>query len=264
MPQTSYDVIEAILGQLAVYDPASIDSLINSLPAQRDTVVTGGTTTAGVYSITVVGEEGTFVATFTRVAETDAQITDGLAADWLANSGGANIATMTSDGVDTNTLQFLHAGQGYTVTTAAPAPGTLVDTLAVDPAGSNIPLGIAVTSDDGEFARLCTTGDVAGDIWGVTVRNADLVQELSQSQPTVLEFLPTSAMGVMRSGEAWVAPEVAVAVNDPVFVRVTATGTEQAGALSNVADGGDNIQVAGRWKTAAAAGELARVLLNMP
>jgi len=83
-------------------------------------------------------------------------------------------------------------------------------------------------------------------------------------QPTVLEFLPAAELSVMRTGEAWVAPEVAVAVNDPVFVRVTATGSEQAGALSNVTDGGDNVQVAGRWKTAAAAGELARVLLNMP
>lgn len=264
MPQTSYDFIEAILGQLAVYDPASIDSLVNTLPAQQTSVVTGGTETAGVYSITVVGEEGTFVASLTRVAETNAQITDALAADWLANSGGANIATMTSDGVDTNTLQFLHSGAGYTVTVSAPAPGTLTAALLTDPTGSNIPLGVMVISDDGEFGRLPTTGDVAGDAWGVTIRNAELVQELSLSQPTDLEFLPAAAMGVMREGECWVAPEVAVAVNDPVFFRVVATGSEQAGAFSNVADGGDNVQVAGRWKTAAAAGELALLLLNMP
>ena len=68
----------------------------------------------------------------------------------------------------------------------------------------------------------------------------------------------------MRIGEIWVAPEVAVAVNDPVFVRVVATGTEQAGALSNVLDG-DNVQVSGRWRTATTApGQLARVILNTP
>ena len=125
MPQTDYNFIEAILGQLAVYDPASIDSLVNTLPSQQSTVVTAGVDTAGDYVITVVGEEGTFTASFTRVAENTAAITDGLAAAWLADAANANIATMTSDGVDTNTLDFLHAGNGYTVTVSAPAPGTL-------------------------------------------------------------------------------------------------------------------------------------------
>jgi hypothetical protein len=264
MPQFSYDLPIAVLGQLAVYDPARIDSLINLLPSQQSTVTTGGTATAGVYTIKVVGEEGTFTAEFTRVAETNAQITDALAADWASKSENSNIATMTSDAVSINTLDFLHAGQGYTVTVTAPAPGTLTSALVVDPAGSNIPLAIAVTSDDGINARLLTTGDTAQDVWGIVTRNADLVQELGQTQPTTLEFLPASAMSIMREGEIWVEPEVTVAVNDPVFVRVVATGAEQAGALSNVADGGDNVQIAGRWKTAAAAGELARVLLNIP
>jgi len=134
MPQTDYNFIEAILGQLAVYDPASIDSLVNTLPSQQSTVVTS----------------------FTRVAENTAAITDGLAAAWLADAANANIATMTSDGVDTNTLDFLHAGNGYTVTVSAPAPGTLTAALVVDPNGVNIPLAIAVTSDDGEAARLPT------------------------------------------------------------------------------------------------------------
>lgn len=264
MPQFSYDFAEAILGQLAVYDPASIDSLINELPKQQTTVTTGGTATNGLYTITVVGEEGTFTASFDRqAAETTAAITDALAANWAAQPANLNIATMTSDTVSVNTLDFLHAGSQYTVTVSAPAPGTLVAALVVNPVGVNIPLGIAVTSDDGEFARLPTTGDVVTDIWGITVRNADLIQELSLPSASELEFLPADALSVMRAGEAWVAPEVAVAVNDPVFVRVVATGSEQAGALSNVLDG-DNVLIPGRWKTAAAAGVLARVLINLP
>lgn len=265
MPQVDYNLPIAVLGQLAVYDPASIDSLINLVPNQQTDVVTGGTATAGVYSITVVGEEGTFVASFTRVAETTAQVTDALAAAWLAlGSSVLNIATMTSDGTDTNQLDFLNAGQGYTVTTSAVGPATLVATLIVDPAGSNIPLAIGISTTDGQFARLLTTGDVVTDIWGIVVRNAELVQELGQAVPSTLEFLPSDALSVMRSGECWVAPEVAVVVNDPVFIRVVATGAEQAGALSNVVDGTDNILVPGRWKTSAAAGELAKVLINLP
>lgn len=265
MPQFSYEFAEAILGQLAIYDPASIDSLINELPKQQSTVTTGGVATDGTYTITVVGEEGTFTASFLRAAaETNAAITDALAANWAAQPANLNIATMTSDLVSINTLAFLHAGSQYTVTVVAPTPGTLVAALVVDPVGVNIPLGIAVVSDDGEFARLPAPGDTAQDFWGITVRNADLIQELSLPSAAELEFLPADSLSVMRSGEAWVAPEVAVAVNDPVFYRVTATGAEQFGALSNVADGGDNIQLAGRWKTAAAAGVLARVLINMP
>lgn len=266
MPQLSYDIPIAVLGQLATYDPENIDSLIVLVPNQQTDVVTGGTAADGVYSITVVGEEGTFVAAFDRQsAEDDAAITDALAAAWLAlGSAVLNIATMTSDGVDTNQLDFLNAGNGYTVTSVAPSTGTLVSTLIVDPDGSNIPLGIGISTTDGEFARLLTTGDLVTDIWGIVVRNSELVQDFNQSVPTVLEFLPADSLSVMRSGEAWVAPEVAVVVNDPVFIRVVATGAEQAGALSNVVDGTDNVLVPGRWKTSAAAGELAKVLINLP
>jgi hypothetical protein len=264
MPQTSYDLPIAVLGQLAVYDPASIDSLVNLIPSQQSTVTTAGTNTAGDYTITVVGEEGTFTASFTRVGEDNDAITAGLQADWASQSANLNIATMTNVG-SVNTLDFLHAGQGYTVTVTAPSPGTLTAALVVDAAGSNIPLAIAVTSDDGEFARLLVDGDVVTDIWGIVVRNADLIQELGQATPTILQFLPGDALSIMRSGEAWVAPEVAVAVNDPVWVRVdpSSGATGQAGALSNVVDD-DNVLVPGRWKTAAAAGELARVLINLP
>ena len=151
MPQLNYDFGNAILGQLAVYDPQSIDSLINELPKQVSTVTTGGTATDGIYRITVVGEEGTFVAEFDRQAgETNAQITDALAAAWLANAAAANIATMTSDGVSVNTLAFLHAGSSYTVSVEAPSPGTLAAALVTAATGSNIPLGVMLVSDDGE------------------------------------------------------------------------------------------------------------------
>lgn len=264
MPQYSYDFEAAILGQLATYEPEGIDSLLNELPKQVTTVTTGGTATDGTYRITVVGEEGTFTAEFVRAAaETNAQITDALAADWAGKPENANIATMVSDGVSVNTLSFLHSGQGYTVTVEAPAPGTLTAALVTDPAGASIPLGIALTSDDGEVGRLPTAGDVAGDIWGVVVRNADLVQELSQVQPTVLEFLPGSAMSVLRMGEAWVTATTAIAVNDPVFVAL-GTGADAAGTLRGSADGGNTVQIPGRFRSAGAAGALVRVQLNIP
>lgn len=263
MPQYSYDFASAILGQLAVYDPASIDSLINSLPAQVSTVTTGGTATDGVYRITVTGEEGTFVAEHTRTgAETNDDVTTALQASWAGNDAASNIADMANV-ASVNTLTFLHSGSSYTITVEAPAPGTLVAALVTDPSGSGIPLAIMLVSDDGKFGRLPTAGDVAGDMWGITIRNAELIQELALPSATTLDFLPASAMGVMREGECWVAPVAAVAVNDPVFVAL-GTGADAAGTLRGTADGGNTVQVSGRWKTAAAAGALAKVLLNMP
>jgi len=266
MPQYSYDFENAILGQLATYEPEGIDSLLNELPKQVNTVTTGGTATDGFYRITVVGEEGTFVAEYEADAsggDTNADITDALAAAWLANTSAANVATVTSDGVSVNTIAFLHAGQGYTVSVEAPAPGTLTNALVTDPAGSSLPLGIALASDDGEIGRLPAGGDTAQDIYGIVVRNADLVQELSQTQPTVLEFLPGSAMSVLRQGEAWVVATTAINVNDGVFVAL-GTGADAAGTLRGSADGGNTVQLSGRFRTAGAAGELVRVLLNTP
>jgi hypothetical protein len=263
MPQFSYDFPIAILGQLAVFDPARIDTLVAEVPVQINDIQVV-TFPDGTYTITAVGEEGTFTATFVAVASSAAAIADGLAADWNADAANLNIATAVSDAVDTVTLTFLHPGFAYTITVASPA-SDMTNTLAQSSQGAPIPLGIGITSDDGVTARRLTTGDTAQDVWGILVRNAELVQQLNTSQPTETEFLPGDALSVLREGEMWVEPEVAVAVNDPVFVRVTATGTEVSGALSNVADGGDNVQIAGRWLTATtAADQLARVLINTP
>ena len=263
MPQFNNDFPIARLGQLAVYDPARLDSLIVEVPVQHNTVPVGGTTD-GLYTIRIVGDEGTFDSSFTGSTSTADQIADGLAAAILANTSLQNIVDASATSGTPVDLLFLHAGREYTVTFPDNPAGNLTLTVVTSATGTPIPLGIGVTSDDGVNARLLTTGDIANDIWGITAINSDLVQGLDTAQPTVTQFLAADALTVMRSGEIWVEPEVAVAVNDPVFVRVVATGTEQAGALSNVLDG-DNIQVSGRWRTATTGpGQLARVILNTP
>lgn len=261
MPQFSYDpVIPGVLGQVAEFLPRTIDTLINPVPFQQSTV-TVATFPDGNYVITVVGEEGTFTATFVAVASTTALITDGLAAAWTADADNNNIATATSDGASIVTLDFLHAGFSYTVTVASPV-SDMTTALIQSATGIAIPLGIGVATDDGEFGRLPTAGDVTLDIWGVSVRNVNLVQQLVTSAPTETEFLQADALSILREGACFVEPEVAVAVNDLVSVRIDGVGV--AGAMSNLVDG-DHVTISGRWKTATTAGgQLAKVLLNTP
>ena len=263
MPQFSYDYPIATIGQLGTWvGNVNIDSLVWPLLAQN-TTVTVGTSTAGLHTIRIQGQEGLFDSSFTVVAETVAQLTDALAAAITANTDLLNIVVATSDGVSEIDLAFLQNGYSYTVSYPA-NPGTDLSTTAETAAGGpRLPLGIGLVDAGNRVGRLPTTGDVALDILGIVVRNAEQVLTLDVIQPAP-GFESPSEISVLLEGSCWVAPEVAVAVNDPVFVRVVATGTEQAGALRNDADGGDAVQLPGRFRTAAAANGLARIEINLP
>lgn len=264
MPQFNYDYPIGVLGQLAVYDPARIDSLGVLVPSQADEIAIGGVD-LGTYTVRIEGEEGIFDTDFVvgGVLTAD-QIADGIAAALEANALLENIVDAAGTPGTPVLLSFKHPGLGYTISFPSNPGGNMSLTNTQSATGTPIPLGVGVTSDDGITARLPQTGDTAADFWGCAVRNADLVQGLDTNQPTFDQYLPADELSACREGEIWVRPEVAVSVNDPVYWRVTATGTEQAGAFSNVDDGGDNVLLAGRWRTAAAAGGLARLILNTP
>lgn len=128
----------------------------------RLTAVVGGTTTAGVYSIRVVGKVwkpgqnnlGTidvdFTATLTRVAETDAQIADALEDDFDAGTIRADSpVTLASVGitadVDTATITMTFP-PNCELTVTATAPGSATITL---PLGSTMP----ITASSPHYAR---------------------------------------------------------------------------------------------------------------
>lgn len=59
---------------------------------------------------------------------------------------------------------------------------------------------------------------------------------------------------ILVEGSVWVASEVAVTVDTKAFVRVTAAGLEEKGALRNDSDGGDAFMIPGLFfRTAATA-----------
>lgn len=131
----------------------------NLVTPNRITAVVGGTTTAGAYSINVAGKIYTrtggsltvdFTASLTRVAETDAQIADGLEDDFDAGmiNPGSPI-TLASQGITADvssaTITIL-APPNASLTFTATAPGSATITF---PIGSTLP----ITASAPHYAR---------------------------------------------------------------------------------------------------------------
>lgn len=132
----------------------------NNVTPNRLTFVVGGTTTAGVYSIQLVGKvynaktsqqfDVDVTATITRVAETDAQIAADLDTDFdAATINSASPVLLTDVGIvsgvssATITLTF-PPGANITVTTTAPGSATITSSLG---------LVVPITASAPHFAR---------------------------------------------------------------------------------------------------------------
>jgi len=142
-------------------DPTAddVDWVANQTTPNELTAVVGGTTTAGVYSITVTGfvypRTGNaltvnFTASFTRVAENDATIADELENDFDAstiNPGSTVLLSTVGITADvssaTITMRF-PPNSSLTVTTSAPGSATI--TL---PLGATVP----ITASSPHYAR---------------------------------------------------------------------------------------------------------------
>jgi len=151
---------------------------------------------------------------------------------------------------------------------------------------SPIPFGVAaVRADSDTSCRLPDAGDVLGA--GATTAAANVLQGIVMFQannpdtnqgpleaPVGLDDIGymgvTDSASLARHGNVWVIPEVAVTQGEPVFYRATLTDpaanpqTEQLGALTNTADGGNCIEIVGaKWYSSTAnAGEYAILSLS--
>lgn len=261
--QFSYDYPVATLGQIGTWDVGAINSLVWGLTAQTTVLALSASAPDGTYTVRIEGEEGLFDSSFVAVSLNNTQITAGIAAAINANDDLENIVSATG-----LTLSFLHEGYSYDVSFPSnPEAEGEVSSLTVSSETSatpaRIPLGIGLVDNGSGFARLPESGDIALDIMGISVRNADQVLVLDYTQPENGSLAP-SAVSCMRQGSCWIKSETEAAVNDPVYVRIIATGSEQAGAIRNAADESDTILVPGRYRTACAAGGLARIEVNFP
>lgn len=261
--QFSYDEPVATVGQIGTWDFYSINSLAWGLNAQTTVLALSASAPDGTYTVRIEGEEGLFDSSFVADGDDNTAITAGIAAAINDNEDLANI--VSASGL---TLSFLHEGYSYDVSFPSnPEAEGDVPALSVDSqtsaTPSRLPLGLGVVDSGNRTARLPETGDIALDIMGISVRNADQLLTLDSVQPAPGQTAP-SMVSCLRQGSVWIKSETAAAVNDPVYIRVTAGAGEQAGAVGNAADGGDCVLVPGRYRTACAAGGLARIEVNFP
>jgi len=119
---------------------------------------------------------------------------------------------------------------------------------------SVIPFGRAVFTDGDDGMKLPVSGSTAAQFIGITMR--ELTRAYTDTQIAGgIGAVPKYDSTVMTTGVIWVAPAVAVAKDDPVYVL------KADGRFTNVA-GTDNILVANaKFVSTAASGALAKVSL---
>lgn len=269
MPQLNYGQQPvAVVGQVATNEEPTIDTLINELLAQISVLTVGGTASAGDYVITATGPDGEVVtATFTRVAETNDGISDGLLAAVNDDDAWANIAEASDSGTDELTLTFVHPGRVYTIVTSAPGTGTLVSANSQNAGGTDIELGVVVAEGSADdLAAIVDAATVDDDFAGIVVRGIDaLVNDFGEGGGTP-NYGPDSAMSVLRRGECWVLVEDAVTKGGDVFVRTQNAGAgDPLGLMRSDADGGDAIAMTNaRFSSSTTGRGLAKVRINRP
>lgn len=125
-----------------------------------------------------------------------------------------------------------------------------------------IPFGIGVVSDGDDGAKVPVQASTAKNFIGVSMRELNR----AYTDPTVVGASAKYDYAVITSGDVWVTASVAVTKDQDVYLIVgDGTGTNQ-GKFSNVVGAGATLAVLipnAKWETAAAAGKLARITLNI-
>lgn len=258
MSQYSYSYPNGQVGQCGTYATGDIMSVENPLNAQVDTIDINGGTTDGDYTLQAVlpGSGFTVSATFTASGNTANEIAAGLAAAINADPDFRGVASSAYSAGDSFPLTFLKAGVAFTVTFSSdPSSGALV--TAVTAAGyTQVAPGIILQADgSGGFT---TTYSDAALAFGVTLRNADLVQPLQSNPAAATGYDGPSEMGVLRRGEVYVqvASGVSVDKGDKAYFNGT------AGTWSNVTTGSHVLVEGAQWATSGSG--VQRVFVNLP
>ncbi len=277
MTQEQYTPGFGKLGSRATGDPVTSVSRIYASQPQIQTLTFGGTITNSPpdYSAEFQGLSiANIPIAVTRTGGVPVTDTD-LATAWaLAANNNADLRSrfiITSAAAVVSVVARANGETFGLVVVSAPAPGTLVSATTQVATPANLPMGIAVvlsgtgqnniSQPDGSS----TAFDIQGLTWdGQSSADATVIPTLGQSTPFESPFSPGSMVPVAKVIVEWVHPEVDVSAGDPVFVRMTATGTEVAGQLSNVTDGGDNLQIQGVWERDGSANTPTMVRINLP
>lgn len=259
MPQFSYARRSAFAGMLdRPFEVREIESKTNELKAQISTITLAGFG-AGVYTVRLsqasTGREYDFSATSAGVS-TNAIIVDLIAAI-DAEPDTAGLLESTNSDPDL-VLTFDHPGDAWTISFPSNPSGNMSVATTQAAGGTDIPLG-RVLAFSGDFVSL-PSGVADAALLGVSVRNAN---SAAVDYDNVPEYVPGSTVAVLTKGYAWVEVEDAVTEGGSVFVRVTATGTEELGRCRSDADGGDAIAMtSAKFKTSTSGAGIALVKID--
>lgn len=155
-------------------------------------------------------------------------------------------------------------------TVAATEDNTKVTlTAEVAGVGFNVLVGNATTN---VWTIAAVTANVTAaltrSILGIAVRDDSIAQSVDTPDDTPA-YPALAHVNILERGDIWVPVDGTVAVDDDVYVRVTATGSEVVGMLRANSDSGDAFILPGAvFRTAAtgtaASPALAKVSLNLP
>lgn len=276
MTQFNYIPQAGKLGARATSDPIVSVSRKYAGRPQISTLTFAGTATDGTYSAEFQDlDVDNITVAVVRAGGVPATNTDLAAAFVTAANNDADLRSffIITSAAGVVTITARENGNPFVLgAVTAPAPGTLVAATTQTSAPANLPMGIVVVLNGANQKQIlqpapgATSFEFQGITWdGQSSVDASVIPTLGTTGPFESPFAAGSMVPVAKVGVFYVEPEVDIVQGDPVFVRVTATGTEVFGALSNVADGGDNIlwQNA-QWEWNGSAGQPTAVRLNAP
>jgi len=145
-------------------------------------------------------------------------------------------------------------------------------TLAVAAAAPSIAFGRAVcietnfTEGTLRVVRLPASAADVANLLGCTLSSHFLESQYLPGLPLAEpQFAVGTTLNVLRQGRVWVVTEAAVTAGQQVFVRHTAAGAlTKLGGFTTVAATATATAIAAQWLDTAAAGEFARIQLNLP
>lgn len=259
MTQFSYTYPLGQTGQPGTYYTGDIISIENPLRQQVTNYHQDADTTDGTYTIQAVlpGTGFTVNASFAASSNTADEIAIGLAAAINADPDFRGVASASTPVGDTFNITFLKAGVAWTVTMASDPSSGVVDITTSTTAGfTEVAPGIILQADgSGGFTTTYTDASLA---YGVTLRNADLVQPLQANPGAATGYDGPTEMGVLRRGEVYVTVATGVTVVKGTKVAFNpTTGTWQTST------GGGFVLVEGAlWATGGSG--IQRVFVNLP
>jgi hypothetical protein len=218
-------------------------SFINPLSMQVSTLTVGGTATDGNYVFTATNPDGIAASVTVLRATTPATNTDLATAiknAINASSSFIGIASATSAAAVV-TVTFKRP-LVYTLTTSAPAPGTLVAANTTAAGGSYIAVGRFVKKGTGDRDLTpVVTGTTIAQIVGVALRTGQIING-GEFGLVYDSYQPGDDVAVGRSERVWCKVFEAVTPTSTPYIWIDHTDTSvPVGALVAAANGGKAI-----------------------